>query len=75
MTESNIALSVFIDALLSAHRDNVNDPDISQDQVNSFTESEIIAIAENLWIDKYSETRKHFQSIVGNTISSKVKKI
>lgn len=72
MAELNVALEVFKDALLQSHRDNLNDSEIEPEQKQSFTESELISIAESLWLDRYSDTRKTFQQTIGRIISEKV---
>ena len=72
MAESNVALEVFTRALLEAHNENLSDTDISEEQLKAFSESDLISMAESLWIDRYSDSRQTFKQCIGLIISEKV---
>jgi hypothetical protein len=74
MSETNVALDLLVNAVLKQHRSNLADDSSDKDHTSIFNESELKAIVEALWMDRYSTNRTHFQKTVGALISDKVSK-
>lgn len=74
MSDTNVALDLLINAVLKQHRSNLADDSSDKDHTSIFNESELKAIVEALWMDRYSTNRTHFQKTVGALISDKVSK-
>lgn len=74
MSETNVALDLLISAVLKQHRSYLADDSSDKDHTSIFNESELKAIVEALWMDRYSTNRTHFQKTVGALISDKVSK-
>ena len=75
MVEENIALQLFIDAVLSNHHKNkLNDsPEIDDDYVD-FTDDELIEMVKALWVDRYTTTQRDFEQKVGQIILKRMPK-
>jgi len=74
MSETNVALDLLVNAVLKQHRSNLADDSSDKDHTSIFNETELKAIVEALWMDRYSTNRTHFQRTVGALISDKVSK-
>lgn len=71
----NVALGHLMDAVLRRHQSNraaaASDPEA--DYVD-FSDEQVAAMVETLWVDRFTESRKQFQDSVSAAVSNKVSK-
>ena len=63
-------LDVLLNAMISAHELQREEYESgNRNNFVHFTEAEIQSIAAALWIDRYTESRRNFQEVVGKTLT------
>ena len=66
---------LLVDSILERHRDLKREHDANPDlEYVDFTELEISAMIESLWIDRFGSSRQRFHEAVGDAVASQIEK-
>jgi hypothetical protein len=75
MSEETVAYQHLLSTMLDIHRKNSDGVDSHPDvDFVSFSEQEITALVEALWVNRFSDSRTDFQDLVGQLVSKMVTK-
>ena len=75
MSEETVAYQHLLSTMLDIHRKNADGVDSHPDvDFVSFSEQEITALVEALWVNRFSDSRTEFQDLVGQLVAKMVAK-